>query len=117
MMMCPSSRTRLIREAEASCSGVPPPFTHRWCPEGKSDRGGRVEAVEYQRFTDDLVAWAIRDQADHGLLADGPRNQVVGESLVLDGFHASSSVRLPLRAPAVSERGWHTGTTSLSLAD
>jgi hypothetical protein len=32
-----------------------------------------------------------RDQADHGLLADGPRTQVVGESLVLDGFHASSS--------------------------
>src|SRR5665647_1384298 len=71
MMMCPRSRTRLIREAEASCSGVPPPFAHRWCPEGKSDRGGLVEPVEYQRFTDDLVAWAIREQTVIGLVAVG----------------------------------------------
>jgi len=30
-----------------------------------------VEAVEYQRFTDDLVAWAIREQTVIGLVAVG----------------------------------------------
>ena len=30
-----------------------------------------MEAVEYQRFTDDLVAWAIREQTVVGLVAVG----------------------------------------------
>jgi hypothetical protein len=35
------------------------------------DRGGRVEAVEYQRFIEDMVAWAVGEPTVIGLIAVG----------------------------------------------